>query len=133
MLENNNNDNSSVWSPYFNKQLRGDFALLRPQALHATQSFMRRFQTQDLIGKERQGKTQHLDEFIESTQGCALCVELIKDLQALIVTASAHALPAHDLYQVQLDVAEALRFDALERPQGFHGAFLISAIAHDIG
>lgn len=129
-----NEQTYGVWGEFFDGDapLAQDYHALAHHAALETKVFLRQLNLDDSLDPQR--NNSELDAWCESVQGQKLLIDLTHDIIRHIKSVGHFALPAHDLHQIfAKDAVEALRFAAMEKPEGYKAAFLIAAMAHDIG
>ena len=123
-----------VWDEFFNTNAAAaaDYAAFNVRTRETVKQFLKDTKLDASLAAESKGTS--LDVWCESEQGRHLLAMLTRDIIRHIKSVSDFALPAHDLHQIfAKDAVEALRFAAMEKPQGYKAAFPIAAMAHDIG
>jgi hypothetical protein len=124
------------WARYFSEgYVHDEYEMLRSTAHHHANNFMRGVREGTIKIEDDftlVSSNPELDNWVEGNQ--SLLSNLVCDIQSHIESVSDFALPAHDIRQILLkDAAEALRFSAMEKPQGYKSTFAIPTFAHDIG
>jgi hypothetical protein len=131
-------NNFGVWAEFFPQGYSSsDYNLLRAHARIVCDNFRRGVRDKNMDLSDLQNSmaySEDLNRWVNSAEGQTVLLALVTDIITHIKSVSHFGLPAHDARQVEFkDVAEGLRFLAMENPQGYQASFIIPMMCHDIG